>query len=143
MKKSLNFDLDTNKLKEIYPNKSYTQAYSDIKSFLVKNDFEHTQGSGYISKEDMSELKVVSIIKDLNKKYPWLKDCCKTLHYSDIGKSYDGLNIMKEKSKKDFVENLDKNDNSALEQIRKEMSSANKENKSKDVNTKVLTRKNK
>ena len=37
MKKSINFDLDTNKLKEIYPNKSYTQAYDDIKKFLTKN----------------------------------------------------------------------------------------------------------
>lgn len=93
MKKSLNFDLDTNKLKEIYPNKSYTQAYDDIKRFLLKNGFEHRQGSGYISKKDMSELKVVSIIKDLNKTNSWLKDCCKTLDYYDVGKAFNGLDI--------------------------------------------------
>ena len=99
MQKSLNFDLDTNKLKELYPNKSYTQAYKDIKDFLLKNGFEHRQGSGYISKEDMSELKVVSIIKDLNKNNSWLEKCCKTLDYYDVGKQYNGLDILEKNNK--------------------------------------------
>lgn len=97
MQKSLNFDLDTNKLKELYPNKSYTQAYKDIKNFLLKNGFEHRQGSGYISKENMSELEVTDIVTNLNNKHSWLKSCCKTFDYYDVGKQYDGLSILNEK----------------------------------------------
>ncbi|HKM19174.1 MAG TPA: VapD family protein, partial [Aliarcobacter sp.] len=91
MKKSINFDLDTNKLKEIYPNKSYTQAYDDIKKFLTKNGFEHRQGSGNISKEEMKISQVVKIIQGLNKKHIWLEDCCKTLDYYDVGKAFNAL----------------------------------------------------
>jgi len=54
MRKSLNFDLNIKKLKEHYPNSNYTEAYNDIKKFLTNNGFEHRQGSGYISKEEMS-----------------------------------------------------------------------------------------
>jgi len=62
MRKSLNFDLDTNKLKEYYPNKNYTNAYEDIKKFLLKNGFEHRQGSGYISQKEMSTKEVADIM---------------------------------------------------------------------------------
>ena len=98
MKKSINFDLDTKKLQEHYPNKNYTQAYNDIKKFLTNNGFEHRQGSGYISKEDMTEVKVVDTINVLNKKNPWLEKCCKTLDYYDVGKQYNGLDILKDNS---------------------------------------------
>lgn len=40
MKKSINFDLDTNKLKELYPNKNFTRAYDDIKRF-IKNKIKN------------------------------------------------------------------------------------------------------
>lgn len=105
MKKSINFDLDTNKLKEVYPNKSYTQAYDDIKRFLTKNGFEHRQGSGYISKEDMTTLEVSDTLKELNKKHTWLKDSCKTLDYYDVGKAFNGLDIFdKVQDKTNFKE---------------------------------------
>lgn len=62
MQKYLNFDLDTNKLKQYYPKKDYTRAYKDIEKFLVSRGFEHRQGSAYISK--MS----IDIVKNLSKK---------------------------------------------------------------------------
>jgi len=95
MRKSLNFDLDTKKLKEYYSN-NYPNAYNDIKKFLLKNGFEHTQGSGYISKKEMSNAKLVIVIEELGDSLSWLKDCCKTLHYSDVKPVYDGLEIIKE-----------------------------------------------
>jgi len=63
--RSINFDLDTKKLKEHYPNKNYTNAYEDIKKFLIKNDFEHRQGSGYISEKELSNFEISSILKEL------------------------------------------------------------------------------
>jgi len=70
MKKSLNFDLDTKKLKEHYPNKNYTEAYNDIKKFLLQNGFEHRQGSGYISENDMSSQEVAVIIENISNYEP-------------------------------------------------------------------------
>ncbi len=92
MKKSLNFDLDTNKLKLYYAN--YNQAYYDIKNFLASNGFKHRQGSGYISKKDMTNIEITDKIKQLNKKFDWLKDCCKVLDYYSVGKEYNGLDII-------------------------------------------------
>jgi len=94
MRKSLNFDLNTNKLKEHYPNNNYTEAYNDIKKFLLKNGFEHRQGSGYISQKDMSSQEVADIIKALSNKYSWLKDCFKTFDSYDIGSRFDLANII-------------------------------------------------
>lgn len=123
MKKSLNFDLDTKKLKELYPNKSYTQAYNDIKRFLTKNGFEHRQGSGYISKDDMSILKITRVLKTLNKKHSWLKECSKTLDYYDVGETFNALDI------------LDKHNNKSIskkQDIKKPFKLTGKYNKSQD-----------
>lgn len=45
--KAVNFDLDTNKLKEHFEHRS--GVYSKIKNFMIKNGFEHRQYSGYKS----------------------------------------------------------------------------------------------
>jgi len=100
MRKSLNFDLDTNKLKEHYPNKTYTNAYEDIKKFLINNGFEHRQGSGYISEKEMTVQETIAIVKELNNNHPWLETCCKTFYYSDIGQEYDALLSIKEDKNK-------------------------------------------
>jgi len=107
MRKSLNFDLDTNKLKEHYPNKNYTNAYEDIKKFLLKNGFEHRQGSGYISKETMTRIAITNVLKELNKEFNWLYPCCKTLDYYDVGKEHSGLEIL-ENINKDKALKVDK-----------------------------------
>jgi len=99
MRKSLNFDLNTKKLKEYYPNKNYTEAYNDIKKFLTNNGFSHRQGSGYISKKEMSTAKVTKIIEKLNINCSWLYTCCKTLDYYDVGKEHSGLEILENLNK--------------------------------------------
>lgn len=50
-KKGINFDLDTEALKEYYPKSDWHNAYYDIRNFFERNDFEHIQGSGYHSVE--------------------------------------------------------------------------------------------
>jgi len=94
MRKSLNFDLDTNKLKEYYPDKTYTNAYEDIRKFLSENGFEHRQGSGYISQKEMTINKVTEIIEELTDKFSWLKHCFKTFDSYDIGDRFDLANII-------------------------------------------------
>jgi len=121
MRKSLNFDLDTKKLKEHYPNKNYTNAYEDIKKFLIKNGFEHRQGSGYISKEAMTRMAVTSVIKELYKEFNWIYPCCKTLDYYDVGKEHSGLEILENIQKdKDKTLKIDKTKESEARKVEKE-----------------------
>jgi len=101
MRKSLNFDLDTNKLKEYYSNKNYTNAYEDIKKFLLKNGFEHRQGSGYISQKEMSIKEVTDIIEILTDRFSWLKHCFRTFDSYDIGDRFDLANIIVKQNIKD------------------------------------------
>lgn len=47
LKKGIYFDLDTARLKEVYKNGDWHNAYYELRSFLEKEGFEHIQGSGY------------------------------------------------------------------------------------------------
>lgn len=60
------FDLDTNKLKDVYTKatgKTYTSAYKDIENFMISNEYEHRQGSVYHSLENKTRIEVVRDIK--------------------------------------------------------------------------------
>lgn len=46
--KAINFDLDTNKMKEV---NLYPKGYKILGAALKMHGFEYRQGSGYISKE--------------------------------------------------------------------------------------------
>jgi len=92
--RSLHFDLDINKLKEHYPNKNYTEAYNDIKKFLIKNGFEHKKDSDYISKEKLYSHDIQDMIEHLTIKYNWLKTCCKKFE-SFIYRPENRLDLLK------------------------------------------------
>ena len=42
----------------------------------------------------MSNTKVTLILKELSEEYPWLKKCVKKIDTTDIGDTYDMLNIV-------------------------------------------------
>jgi len=139
-RKSINFDLNIKKLKEHYPNNNYTEAYNDIKKFLLKNGFEHRQGSGYISKEAMTKIKIAKIIKKLNNNCYWLYPCCKTLDYYDVGKEHSGLEIL-ENINKDKALKVDKiKDKEIQKEIKKQtykISNYQPKNKTKNKNNDI------
>lgn len=87
-KKQIAFDLDTNKLKEYYPTENWQNAYYDIKTFLKKNHFEHTQGSVYTSKNNITFANVINIIKKINLEFSWLNVCMKDCKVSNVPKQY-------------------------------------------------------
>lgn len=72
MRKALNFDLDTKKYEEITGKPSPT-AYVRIRNFLKKNDFEHRQGSGYVSKDSLNDGKTFAIIQNMSVELEWLR----------------------------------------------------------------------
>lgn len=81
-RKQIAFDLDTNVLKQIF-GANYTKAYDDIGRFL-KDDFDHIQGSVYISKKPMTNMYVFHYIKDLKNQYPYLDKCVRDISLSSI-----------------------------------------------------------
>ncbi|MGN0456480.1 MAG: VapD family protein [Acutalibacteraceae bacterium] len=91
-RKAINFDLLTSELKKIYKSNNpfvYMKGYKEIGRFLVAKGFEHRQWSGYISKEPISHLKATQIVKELNKKLPWLKKCVRRFDVTNIGEPFD------------------------------------------------------
>lgn len=102
-RKAINFDLDTHRLEEWYPTPNWRNAYMDIRNYMQEHGFEYRQGSGYISKSDMSYNEVFSISKAMSKEFYWLSICANKIDVTNIGKQFDILNSLRgfenEKSK--------------------------------------------
>ncbi|MGX3044692.1 VapD family protein [Helicobacter sp. T3_23-1056] len=88
------FDLDTKQLKDIFPDTRL--PYSMIKKFFEDNGFEHRQYSGYISKELLDNFDIIAIMKELGKKFTWLRNCIQ---------EFDVSNVINEVSVKDQIIN--------------------------------------
>lgn len=92
--KYINFDLDTNQLKDIFPDTRL--PYSMIKKFFEDRGFTHRKYSGYISKELLDNYDIVSIMEELGQKFTWLKNCIQ---------EFDVSNVINEVSVKDQIIN--------------------------------------
>lgn len=65
------FDLDTDTLKQIYPNTSWNNAYSDVRTYLTSRGFEWVQGSGYFGDDSVDAVRCVRVVQRLAKRFPW------------------------------------------------------------------------
>ena len=92
-RKAINFDLDTNKIKEVYP-KTYTNAYYEIKEYLEDIGYKHRQGSGYISVHVKTFAEVEQDMIDLSNILNWLKYCIKKIDVTSVGDRYDMLEVI-------------------------------------------------
>ena len=98
-KKLINFDLDTNKLKNVYSTATghdYTNAYKELGSFFHKIGFDWRQGSSYVSKKSLTIADVTSIISLAKNNFFWLADCTKKIDVTDIGKQFDLTPLFKD-----------------------------------------------
>lgn len=68
------------------------QKYINI---LKKNNFEHRQGSGYISKEELTTNDITILITKMTLKLDWLKYCIKKIDVTNIGKQHSLLTTIK------------------------------------------------
>ncbi len=87
MRKAINFDIDTKKYEE-FTGKHAPTAYIEIKKFLTRNGFEHRQGSGYISRESLDDIKIATIIMSMVYHLDWLETCIKEIDVTNIGKQH-------------------------------------------------------
>lgn len=104
-RKAFHFDLDEKKLKATYPSDSatgYKRAWSDIRSFLEDNGFEHTQYSGYETVDGMSYYEAYAVFENLQEKFPWFVDCAQVATVTEIGERHDVLEHLSKSS--DIVE---------------------------------------
>lgn len=96
-KQYLSFDLDTNELKKYYPTDNWRNAYEDVKKHMQKNEFEWLQGSGYISKNQITASEINKIIQDLVQKHPWINKCMRDCRVANIDK-YSNLTLLFDKT---------------------------------------------
>ena len=93
MRKALNFDLDTKEY-EKYTKRKAPTAYYEIKKFLLNKNFEHRQGSGYISKESLNDVRILVLIENMTKELKWLKKCVKQIDITNIGKQHSMIDTI-------------------------------------------------
>lgn len=85
------FDLDTNCLGECYPGSSYHGAYGQVRDFMQRNGFSHTQGSVYFGDSHMDVVKCVLAVQRLAKEFPWFATCAKDVRMLRIEENNDLL----------------------------------------------------
>ncbi|BDB64189.1 hypothetical protein T36_0636 [Helicobacter cinaedi] len=118
-RKAINFDLSTNELKKHF--NSTAEAYTQIKTFMIENGFEHRQYSGYTSKEAMDEDDIVVLTKRLADKFSWLSTCVLNFDVTDIGEQHDLTHLLTGKKVKiaEFEISDKSNESEKTKRIRK------------------------
>lgn len=94
MRKAINFDIDTKKYEKLTSKKS-SNAYLEIYNYFNNNSFEHRQGSDYVSKEDLTNNDITTLIIKMSKTLDWLKYCVKKIDVTNIGKQHSLITTLK------------------------------------------------
>ncbi len=69
---AITFDLDTEMLRQSYPNDSYNNAYNDIRKVLTTDfGFEWQQGSVYFGGATVDAVSCVMATQELATRYDW------------------------------------------------------------------------
>lgn len=76
---AVTFDFDTETLAALYPNESWRNAYSDVRSFFEENGFEHKQWSVYFATYDMSAVECITIVQTLANTFDWFTSSLKDI----------------------------------------------------------------
>ena len=106
MRKAINFDIDTKKYEEFTGKKAPT-AYEQIRRFLKKYDFEHRQGSGYISKGNVTNADIATLVKNMALKFEWLNYSIKEIDVTNIGKQHSLVDTINRAKAENNLINLD------------------------------------
>lgn len=105
MRKAINFDINTKEYEKITGKKA-SNAYDPIKRFLLKRNFIHRQGSGYISKYSLSDVNIFTIIQSMSTELDWLRKCVEQIDVTNIGKQHSLIDAIETAPYKKKDENL-------------------------------------
>lgn len=67
------FDLEIEKLKQVYPGRYHENAYNDICRVLGQHGFVRQQGSVYFGHKDTTPVHCVLAVQDVSNQYPWFR----------------------------------------------------------------------
>jgi len=94
-RKQIAFDLKQDLLKRHYPkpkaevNPQYhTKAYRDMKSFFKGQNWEHRQGSVYVSNDLLTYFNISDILDKIAIKMPWLHLCAGEIDVTNVGEQH-------------------------------------------------------
>lgn len=99
MRKAINFDIDTKEYEKV-TGKPASTAYEKIKKYMLKNGFEHRQGSGYISINSLTDSQIVSLVLKMTNELDWLDRCVEQIDVTNIGKRHSVKDIIHNQHKK-------------------------------------------
>jgi virulence-associated protein VapD len=83
------FDFDTEMLKQLYPNQSWNNAYSDVRNYLTVRGFEWKQVSAYFGDETVDAVRCVRVVQRLAKKFTWFTPAVRDIRMLRIEENND------------------------------------------------------
>ena len=92
--KALYFDLHIRDLSKYYSKSNPNGGYTEIKEFLIQQDFTHEQYSGYHSNFKTTDMRIFRLIKLMKSKMPWLSKCATKFAVMDVGENYNLMKLM-------------------------------------------------
>ncbi|WP_370631403.1 virulence factor [Methylosinus sp. Sm6] len=78
------FDLDTEQLRQLYPNANWNNACFDIRRELEESGFRWRQGSVYFGNDDIRATDCVKATMDLDALFPWFKPSVRDIRMLQI-----------------------------------------------------------
>lgn len=82
-------DLDTEMLKSLYHNESWTNAYQDVYRVLQRHGFERVQGTVYFGNDKVDPVKCVLAVQDVAKRCPWFRSAVSDIRMLRIEENND------------------------------------------------------
>jgi virulence-associated protein VapD len=83
------FDFDTELLKQLYPNSSWNNAYTDVRNYLTTRGFEWKQGSAYFGDETVDAVRCVRVVQRMSKKFAWFAPAVRDIRMLRIEENND------------------------------------------------------
>ena len=83
------FDLNTEILKQVYPNSSWNNANNDVRPFLTSRGFEWKQDSAYFGDDPIDAVRCVRVVQRLPKKFSWFKPSVRDMRMLRIEENND------------------------------------------------------
>ena len=83
------FDFDTDTLQQLYPNASWRNAYTDVRSYLTSRGFAWMQGSTYFGDETIDAVRCVRAVQRLARKYDWFTPSVRDIRMLRIEENND------------------------------------------------------
>ena len=88
------FDLDTKCLAEHDHNKSWNNAYYDIRRILTKHRFNNIQGTVYLSEVGVRQAHGTIALQEVAIRFAWFEKCVSNVEFYDLAADFNAQFIV-------------------------------------------------